>query len=1530
MTDAARIVELGGIAAEEVPQTVGLLARSYTSPHLPGRTVVRLVREPLREVEDLSLGVLGLEPAQEAPVGRVRSRAIGFPAWPIIHDPANARHALNLVADLKRAAKLARSKAGPAKDLLDSLATTLGSSAPHFLPTFLEEGARIFIANDNLTYGAQYFAKAREAERVHNLAIDEDRHREVFLEFALAGALSAKELTNEAKSLQTRTTPEDALALFVKLNVDRVKGGLPPYASLSTDLRRLAKAAKADSAAVERGLLAQLLGSPALQKAPQGFWTGFLKPLVALAKQDPAVKESLLLIAPDNVKSDDWVGVLDAAGVSDELLSGRRPAAEWAQRYVRKLQSQWNASYPRRLSELIRRIPSLKGAQITLSNRLWRLQPELLNALIEAGAVVTFESLNYHHGIDLTDWASQPERPDLDPLAASEHAQLCINNLDTALRKGHLPTLIAHSGTRSMVKRWATPRLGSRPTLEQIHAELNRLRILFTPEASVVTAEELDRFTAYIDEPELLAAALRDGLATELTWPALERAASELARPAQGSARGPRPVRVHESWPAIGVSSGGEVSWVDGDRVVATASFTPPAGDEPESWKYSLVDGVTGCLYRTKDSGWQLTWSDDPAVSHRQGYMWPRSSESSLSFPVPGGRLFPDGLQRVGDDKPQFTRYEGMLHDGSGFWRIHWDAIKEVDPETGKEGRESLPTRLADLIEPHLRDGFSLSNSALMWHPVTPSTRESLLSTADGLHAWVTLHKDRQSRFVTLDGSVHDIPDRKLVACRGLIRRPGGGHWFLDSDGSLRLEESLQELPLACDSVGRPHLLHRVHRSGWHQFRVRDAEASRRLRSATADAVRPLLAVAPTAPQYPPCSDEAGIDLLTRKARDAAAALLGCKDQALVDSVVWLAARVKALTARVAALREASAAPTDSAGTFASWEPSSAVTSWWLFNRWHSWEPPRSAILALGSRLRGERADTTKADASALLPSVVPEAVLALAATPLRPKAEVEGAAALVGACLDAGLYTPAGAAYSFGYDRTRSDETEAGSLFDTPAGPNLSFGERSSSYSYQDRTIVALSPTGGIPARVLGEPTTELLRSSGIAPVTLVAAFEKLLSAGPPAWDPAKAARLAQGLGWSQAAAGLLLAGMPNIRGYEKNFLPKQVRELLGLKVAEADGARKFLQAIDSTQLIRLLSAGAQDPVRVVTEGLDIEAMIAWWGGASGDQRSFPDELFNEISSAFAWGGEQRLRAYLGEKITAQSNLPTLLWLAARLDRSSPAREWVAEWFDALRKAYLENTFTWNEWLNERVLRPRLGLPTNPGKDGDGPYQVGPWTVTGKNASYDEVRWRPSLVLDWAAEQRFIASLGPVPSEVKQCVELVTGAFDPIVADLRVSGSGPNQDPLITAPAVVASVMAELGLPEDAARYWLQLLALPNPTDRNVDAWNGWTKASRTAAAAPLLAAGLVVEAKRARAGRSYFLPGGWQEAVAPHLPMEVWKAPFFDLSDSLKVQPLHEVVVPLVPLSQLFADAWERYRGGDVPGYIELRTQRYRRRRS
>lgn len=134
--------------------------------------------------------------------------------------------------------------------------------------------------------------------------------------------------------------------------------------------------------------------------------------------------------------------------------------------------------------------------------------------------------------------------------------------------------------------------------------------------------------------------------------------------------------------------------------------------------------------------------------------------------------------------------------------------------------------------------------------------------------------------------------------------------------------------------------------------------------------------------------------------------------------------------------------------------------------------------------------------------------------------------------------------------------------------------------------------------------------------------------------------------------------------------------------------------------------------------------------------------------------------------------------------------------------------------------------------------------------------------------------------------------------------------------PALVTEVAAFHGLSEDAAALYLQLLALPDPTDRDCARWTGWKPARMKKARAELAATALVVEAKRSRAGRTLFLPCGWRDLKAPAVPVETWKEGLYPVRD-------HTRVVPLLPVPELFARAWERVRAGDAPAFEELTTR-------
>jgi hypothetical protein len=145
--------------------------------------------------------------------------------------------------------------------------------------------------------------------------------------------------------------------------------------------------------------------------------------------------------------------------------------------------------------------------------------------------------------------------------------------------------------------------------------------------------------------------------------------------------------------------------------------------------------------------------------------------------------------------------------------------------------------------------------------------------------------------------------------------------------------------------------------------------------------------------------------------------------------------------------------------------------------------------------------------------------------------------------------------------------------------------------------------------------------------------------------------------------------------------------------------------------------------------------------------------------------------------------------------------------------------------------------------------------------------------------------------------------------------------------PELVTEAAKEYGIGEDAATLYLALLVMPDPTDRNTARWTGWRPARLKAARAELAATDLVVEATRARAGRSLFLPGGWATLGSPYVPLEQWKLPLLDLAVGQDA-PLG-VLAPAEPVAELYRRAWQRVREGDGPRFEELKARRSARRR-
>ena len=158
----------------------------------------------------------------------------------------------------------------------------------------------------------------------------------------------------------------------------------------------------------------------------------------------------------------------------------------------------------------------------------------------------------------------------------------------------------------------------------------------------------------------------------------------------------------------------------------------------------------------------------------------------------------------------------------------------------------------------------------------------------------------------------------------------------------------------------------------------------------------------------------------------------------------------------------------------------------------------------------------------------------------------------------------------------------------------------------------------------------------------------------------------------------------------------------------------------------------------------------------------------------------------------------------------------------------------------------------------------------------------------------------------------LTEGHMDELIADLQqapdqeAAVAGNPYDPCVSVPELVTQVADTLSIPHDSARYFLQIAALPNPTDKNVRAWNGWKPKQLTNAATPLVERGLVVQENR-RAGRTRFLPGDWLPKTKLMPLMEEAKTPLYLIWNTPKPQPVVRGCPPLVPLPVLFHQAWD-----------------------
>ncbi|MFC7330491.1 hypothetical protein [Marinactinospora rubrisoli] len=1578
-------------------------ARRYTHPALPGRSVVRLAADTLAPAEDAAMRHFGFgEPETSGPLALTRPRGLGYPEWALVHDRGNAGPALAAVRPMERAAKLARSRPGAAAEAFGEIAVTL----PHtHLAAFWEQAGRAFLAADSPGQASIMFGRAREAERVYNIPVDEATRREAVLEFAFAGALSVKALAGYVTELARSYEPGPAYQQFRELALRRSLGGLPPWAEMPAQLRSLARAAGRDAAAEEERTLRELLEVPATASAPAGFWRKCRATLVALASGDAEVRRMLLHLFPTADTEGFhgwWLELLDDCGALADLAD---PAAEisggaaaWLSRMVGHTRNGRGAA-PARLHELVPRIAgrlAADGVPVrvdgTRGTRVGPVELDLLDLCLAHGVPVAGpregQRLELGHWLlgtgreaDRRDLAAVAADPRWSPLLVPAVRSYATSHKADALLE--LPVLrpLAMAYLDGLIDRLSGGGVAAaRETLETLGRSVG-------PSALAGLPGRRDAVVA-ADYARVLARTLRAGILDEYGWEALDEAARDLL------GTGPqRPdITAVASWPVLTLCTAAKAIAVDGGGRVAEHALRLPADAQRPAAVYTggrflvcyTIAGRTH-MYWSSDPGTVITEQDRGAV-----YSWQDRWQRALGAP----RLTTEGVRWAGGralspgERPD-GRDRHVLSDGATYWRASGES-REIDPVTGDEGRAGLPAFLADLA---LRPGERLQVHCCTLAPLPKGGEETPLGHADGLVGFAVLRGGTDAggeaayRIVGVDGRTAELPwsfPRGVVpAPWGAMRYPGGGELgILSGTNVIVLYAADGSGPLwdahpgpyddYCAQLGTPFLPDPMF---WHHLRPRDTTASAVLRSVTREQAAGLLETARA---------EIGEDLSTTRTpatAKAVAELLGGDPHpgvlAGATGAVVATARetvrhdrfVRRLAESVRGVQVDSGELCGALGGLMeniSWDRHDTVRQ---IEHVHAFLTggidPATAVDQQKSGV--DWTELLGRVGGAAWRTLVP-GVSEPQRTALRGLLDAWSATCFAdpGARLARGrvFAESGGDHYTAAVDPADPEHRRVDLAVEVGSGNMRTYH----GHNGFTRRYVEIG-SGDLPApprRTLVDREEIAFRWGTAAQLrTLVDALD---AQGPPEWDLEAAGVLAERAGLSPGAAALLLAGWPQGNKWDADFCGKELRGVLGLTTAEAQAARDELDRISGADLLDLYSAALPGTPEEIAElwrpgGLrDLaERLATAWVERFGRGTPLPTATVVAAQKVLGPRGvHQRLRivrspddtealtrvgrswpavgddgqvdldregAPLEAPLVAIAGL--LPWCYAELPAADPVRLGVPRTLHLLRERLADPELLLGAGClrsgSERRSVVEAAFGTTPYRAPGGVRLPDPCYDDGLTVLYlgrGDIRlwFRPALLGDDRRSRLLRAMVadhtwgGHLDS-----VDLVRSPGYGAMAE-RIAAApddGCDADPAVRVPGLVAETAAAHGISADAARLYLQLLAVLEPTDRKVRAWNGWTPARHRTAEAELVDGGLAVRATRSRAGRSLFLPGGWTTAKAPNLPFETWKAPLYDLRADPGTQPSGplERFLPMRPYPELFAEAAERVAAGDGP---------------
>ena len=490
-----------------------------------------------------------------------------------------------------------------------------------------------------------------------------------------------------------------------------------------------------------------------------------------------------------------------------------------------------------------------------------------------------------------------------------------------------------------------------------------------------------------------------------------------------------------------------------------------------------------------------------------------------------------------------------------------------------------------------------------------------------------------------------------------------------------------------------------------------------------------------------------------------------------------------------------------------------------------------------------------------------------------------------------------------------------------------------------------------GIPEYAPGWATAERLRS-------LVALIREH---GAVPRDPGAATLLAERGGLSRYAADLALVGLIGVTTFNPPLMAPEHRKALNLSAKQLEDGRSELSEIKEEERLTLLAGVLpDDPAELWRPGGMAgvaERLAGNWAARFGHRPAVPEAtvagapdfgltvkaqeiclmiadpaasplLSDDIDSwlvpggrnGAAWyrssGDEHRAARFADRLLPLAQAVP---WAYAGLPAGDPVRAGVPETLRLLRQRlahpglilYSDGSIDSDVTSDELAARFGPSPYTGPVPLEDTTFDDG-LTIVAIRDWHRRLYFRPAFIgLDERTAKLEETAGGFLPATVRF---LIGPVCDRIVARIEAGGlptGSYEADPRASVPDVVSQVAEQLRLDTDAAALYLQLLAVPHPTDDRVRTWNRWRPAQHKAAVSALLAAGLVIEDKRPKAGRTVFLPGPWSDAGFPGArPTENWKT---DLFESFGLGP--DNPWPRVLWPDLFAAARDRVAGGGLP---------------